>query len=162
MYTGLLKLMDSEAELAAVTAHEVSHIVARHGVKRLQQALGLSVLIELVTGKSDSKTLETAIALGLSIALSGYSRSNEREADSYGIHYMTAAGFNPRGAVNMFEHLAEASPGKRNFFENMFASHPETQERISNVKAQMADMSAQALSRDLGESRYRQMKKRLD
>jgi predicted Zn-dependent protease len=161
IYTGLLKLMESEAELAAVTAHEVSHIVARHGVKRLQQALGLSVLLELVTGESDSKTLETAIALGLSIALSGYSRSNEREADEFGIHYMTLAGFNPQGTSSMFERLASVSPGQRNFFENMFATHPETNERISNAKAQMRQYSDEILSRDIGESRYKQMKTRL-
>jgi predicted Zn-dependent protease len=77
IYTGLLKLMETEAQLAAVTAHEISHVVARHGVKRLQQALGLSILIELVTGKSDDQTLQTAINLGLAVALSGYSRSNE-------------------------------------------------------------------------------------
>ncbi len=161
IYTGLLKLMESEAELAAVTSHEISHIVARHGVKRLQQALGLSVLIELVTGKSDSKTLETAIAIGLGVALSGYSRSNEREADEFGIHYMTLAGFNPKGATNMFEHMAAASPGKRNFFENLLATHPETQERISNANAKVRQYSADIRSRDLGKAHYTQMKARL-
>jgi predicted Zn-dependent protease len=161
VYTGLLKLMESEAELAAVTSHEISHIVARHSVKRLQQALGLSVLIELVTGESDSKTLETAIGIGLGVALSGYSRSNEREADDFGIHYMAQAGFNPKGAVDMFEHMAAASPGKRNFFENLLATHPETQERISNANAQVGQYGADIQSRDMGEAHYSQMKSRL-
>lgn len=161
IYTGLLKLMDTEAELAAVTAHEISHIVARHSVKRLQQLLGVSVLLELVTGDSDSKTLETAIGAGLSIALAGYSRSNERESDRYGIHYMALAGYNPQGAVDMFEKLSAASPGKRNFFENMLASHPETQERISNAKSQITEFAPEITSRSLGEDKYRQMKSRL-
>lgn len=161
VYTGLLKLMESEAELAAVTSHEISHIVARHGVKRLQQALGLSVLIELVTGKSDSKTLETAIGIGLGVALSGYSRSNEREADEFGIHYMTLAGFNPKGATNMFEHMAAASPGKRNFFENLLATHPDTQERIASANAQVRQYSADVQSRGMGKAHYTQMKARL-
>jgi predicted Zn-dependent protease len=118
-------------------------------------------LLELVMGDSDSKTLETAISAGLSIALAGYSRSNEREADRYGIHYMALAGYNPKGAVNMFEKLAAASPGQQNFFEGMMASHPETQERISNAKSQIAEFAPEITSRDFGEGRYRQMKSRL-
>lgn len=161
IYTGLLKLMDSEAQLAAVTSHEISHVVARHGVKRLQQALGISILLEIVSGKSDSQTLQTAIGLGLSVALSGYSRSNEREADRFGIHYMSLAGYNPKGVIDMFEKLASVSEGKRNFFENMMATHPETQERIQNAKSQLAEFSQDVLTRDTGAARYKELKSRL-
>lgn len=161
IYTGLLKLMTTEAELAAVTAHEISHIVARHSVKRLQQALGVNILYQIVVGESDSKTIQTAVGLGLSVALSGYSRANEREADEYGILYMANAGYNPYGAIDMFELLASASEGQRNFFENMFATHPETQERIDNARADIATFPADVRSRDLGKARYGTMKARL-
>jgi len=161
IYTGMLKLMESEAELAAVTAHEISHVVARHSVKRLQQALGISVVWQLVSGESDNKTLETAVGLGLSVALSGYSRSNEREADRFGIHYMAEAGYNPKGAVDMFERLASVSAGQRNFFENMFATHPETQERIDNAHKQLAEYTKDILARDLGKAKYASMKAKL-
>jgi len=161
IYTGLLKLMNTEAELVAVTAHEISHIVARHGVKRLQQAMGIDILYQIVVGESDTKTLQTAIGLGLTVALSGYSRANEREADQYGILYMTNAGYNPTGAINMFERLASVSEGQRNFFENMFATHPETQERIDNARAEIAQFPADVKTRDLGKGRYDLMKGRL-
>lgn len=161
IYTGLLKLMDSEAQLAAVTAHEISHVVARHGVKRLQQALGISILLEIVSGKSDSQTLQTAIGLGLNVALSGYSRSNEREADRFGIHYMVLAGYNPKGAIDMFEKLASASEGERNFFENMMATHPETQERIQNARSQLTEYAQDILGRDPGTAKYAALKSQL-
>jgi predicted Zn-dependent protease len=74
---------------------------------------------------------------------------------------MTEAGFSPMGAVNMFEHMAAASPGKRNFFENLLATHPETQERIANAKGQVGQYSADIQSRDLGEAHYAQLKARL-
>jgi predicted Zn-dependent protease len=161
IYTGLLDLMETEAQLAAVTAHEVSHVVARHGVKRLQQALGLSILLEIVAGESDSQTLMTAINLGLAVALSGYSRENEREADKFGIYYMTLAGFNPKGATNMFERMASVSEGKRNFFESLLSSHPETQERIENADEQVSAYPADILNRDVGRQKYERMKARL-
>jgi predicted Zn-dependent protease len=160
IYTGLLKLMDSEAELAAVTSHEVSHVVARHSIKRLQQVLGVTVLYEIVMGQSSSETLEAAISAGLQIALQGYSRSYEREADEYGVHYLEKAGYNPLGAEEMFLKLKEASreSESRSFFENMLASHPETQERIDNVRAQAAAFPAEVRARDRGTERYRKMK----
>jgi len=162
IYTGLLRLMDNEAQLAAVTSHEISHIVARHGIKRLQQVLGIAILQEVVLGESTSEALQTAINIGLSVALSGYSRSNEREADKYGVYYMELAGFNPVGAVELFQKLKEASGNyESNFFENMFATHPETDERISNVKEQLATYSADVSQRDKGTAKYANMKKLL-
>jgi predicted Zn-dependent protease len=159
IYTGLLRIMDNEAQLAAVTAHEISHIVARHSIKRLQQVLGIALLQEIVLGESSSEALQTAINIGLTVALQGYSRSNEREADKFGVYYMELAGFNPAGAVELFGHLKEIS-GEHgtNFFENMLASHPETDERINNVTEQMATYSGDVVKRDKGRAKYQQMK----
>ena len=60
-YTGLLRLMEDEAELAAVMAHEVSHVVARHGAKRMQAAMGVSLAYELVLGDKDSEVFDAAV-----------------------------------------------------------------------------------------------------
>lgn len=162
IYTGLLRVMDNESQLAAVTSHEISHIVARHSIKRLQQVLGIALLQEIVLGESSSEALQTAINVGLTAALQGYSRSNEREADKYGVYYMELAGFNPEGAVELFEHLkAISGDHETNFFENMLASHPQTNERINNVKEQMATYPGDVIKRDKGRDKYRQMKKLL-
>ncbi len=159
LYTGLLKTMDNEAELAAVMAHEISHIVARHSIKRLQTAMGVALLQQLVLGES-SEALNAAVNIGLGLSLASYSRENEREADSYGITYMTRAGYNPNGSVTMFEKLASMSDGSTNYFEGLISSHPDTQERIANVKAQinaMGNLSSLTYNTD----KYRQMKARL-
>jgi predicted Zn-dependent protease len=161
IYTGLLDVIENEAQLAAVTSHEISHVVARHSVKRLQQVLGVSLLYQIVMGEASSQALETAIAVGLSAALSGYSREYEREADEYGVFYMEKAGYNPEGAIGLFNEMQEAHGGAsddRNFFENIFASHPETQERINNVESQTLQYSREVLSRDKNRDRYQQMK----
>jgi len=144
LYTGLLKAMDTEAEMASVIAHEVSHVVARHSVKRLQAALGVSLVYELTLGGDEAnKVLQTAVNVGMTLAFAQYSQSNEREADQYGIHYMTLAGYDPNGALGMFNKLAAlGDSGSDNVFEALTRSHPETRERISNAEAQIAQMGS--------------------
>ncbi len=161
-YTGLLKLMDNEAQLAAVMSHEISHVVARHGMKRMQTALIANYGYSFVFGNSGSSKLRDAAAgIGLSLVFAGYSRSAEAEADRYGIGYMRLAGYNPQGAVGMFGHLAEAGASSSNVFEKLTAGHPDTQSRISNAKKQIAAMGE--LKGDLKFNRevYQRMKSRL-
>jgi predicted Zn-dependent protease len=158
-YSGLLKAMDNEAELAAVMAHEISHVVARHTVKRIQLAMGVDLLQKLLLGEG-SEGLNTAIGIGLGLSFANYSRDNEREADEYGIIYMTRAGYDPGASVTMFEKLAAMSDGTSNFFEGLTRSHPETVERIANAKAQIASMSLSS-NLTLNAGRYATMKARL-
>jgi predicted Zn-dependent protease len=161
-YTGLLHRMENEAEMAAVMAHEISHVVGRHGVKRLQAALGVGLAYQLVFGDNAGEALETAISIGMSLLFSGYSRDNEREADNFGIYYMVRAGYDPNAAITMFEKLAAlGGEGYSNVFEQLAATHPETKERIANAKAEIAGMQPLPPNLTLGAERYQQMLKRL-
>jgi predicted Zn-dependent protease len=159
-YTGLLRLMDDEAELAAVMAHEVSHVVARHGAKRMQAAMGVSLAYELVLGDNDSKVFDAAVGIGMGLMFAGYSRSAEREADDYGLTYMIRAGYDPAGMITMFDKLAAAgSPS--NGFEKLLSSHPESQERINNTRAAISSLPDLPADLSRGKARYQQMLKRL-
>jgi predicted Zn-dependent protease len=160
IYTGLLKLMDNEAQLAAVTAHEISHIVARHSVKRLQSAMGISLIEQLAFG-GERSVLRDAVNLGVGIALQGYSRENEHEADEYGVLYMTQAGYNPEGAIELFEKLASLGEHQPNVFEQLASSHPDTQARIAAVNQQISTKFAQATQRSKNENRYQLYRNRL-
>ncbi len=162
-YTGLLREMDNEAEMAAVMAHEISHVVARHGIKRLQTSLGVAAAYQLIFGQEGaSDVLNVAINLGMSLAFADYSRDNEREADEFGIHYMVKAGYDPNGAIGMFEKLAAlGGGGDYSVFEKLASSHPATQERIRDAKAQIAGMQPLPSGVTLGTSRYQQMLGRL-
>lgn len=161
-YTGLLKNMNSEAEMAAVLAHEISHVVARHSIRRIQTALGASLAAQLVLGKGSSEAINAAVGIGLNLAMAGYSREAEREADNYGIQYMVESGYNPQGMVDMFHTLARigGSRGSANSFEQLVSTHPDTQERIRNAEAQIKSMSLGSGLR-VGKDRYSQMKARL-
>ena len=161
-YTGLLREMNSEAEMAAVMAHEISHVVARHGVKRLQSALGVALAYELAFGgEGAGKAMEAAIGMGMGLVFAGYSRSAERGADEFGIHYLVKAGYDPQGALGMFETLARlGGSGSSNVFEGLSRSHPETKERIANATAQIALMQPLPPGLTFNKSRYQKMLKR--
>jgi predicted Zn-dependent protease len=160
-YTGLLRRMDNEAEMAAVLAHEISHVVARHGIKRLQAAMGASLAYQLVFGNKGGEALQSAVGIGMGLLFADYSRENEREADKFGIYYMQKAEYDPRAAITMFDKLAVAG-GEREagVFERLSSSHPETAERIANAKNEIAaGKFPPGLA--LGQKRYAEMRGRL-
>ncbi len=161
IYTGLLRNMDNEAELAAVMAHEVSHVVARHGIKRLQASLGVAMAYQLAFGKDAGQSLNAAISAGMGLIFAGYSRDNEREADRYGIYYMEKAGYDPQAAVTMFEKLAALGSGTGGVYEQLTSDHPETAERIQNAKTEISGMGKLPSNLKLGEKKYREMTTRL-
>ncbi len=124
VYSGLLKTMDNEAQLAGVMAHEIGHVVARHSVKRLQQVLGLQVLLSIALGESSQLT-QQAVGTGLTVILQGYSRDNEYEADYDGALYMTKAGYNPQGMIQLFQKfVAMEQDRKTTALDKLFESHP--------------------------------------
>src|SRR6267378_129722 len=136
VHTGLLRELDSQAQLAGVLAHEISHIVARHSVKLLQEGLGLQILTSLVFGGASQAT-QTAVGLGLALIMRGYSRGAEEEADSYGTIYMARAGFNPEGMAQVMDKLAASSGGGDGFWENLASDHPPAAKRAAAVRAEI-------------------------
>ncbi|MEW5702799.1 MAG: M48 family metallopeptidase [Candidatus Zixiibacteriota bacterium] len=161
-YTGILRMMDDEAELAAVMAHEVSHVVGRHSVKSLQAALGGVLALQIALGDRSEGAAGKLAGMALGIALTGYGRGHELEADRYGVYYMQKAGYNPSGARSMFTKLAELGGGQSHgFFEKLASTHPETQERIAKIDAQIAAMPRSVDTLPTYKERYQTLKKRL-
>lgn len=160
-YTGLIREMDDEAEFASVLAHEISHVVGRHGIRRLQTALGVAAAYELVFGDSSSAVLNAAVSLGMGLLFADYSRDNEREADAFGMHYMVKAGYNPNAMISMFNILAEKGSHESNVFEKLASSHPDTKERINNAFRQLDEIKPLSPNLILGQARFKQMLDRL-
>jgi len=157
IYTGLLKLMDDEAELAAVLGHEIGHVDGRHAVRQMQPVVGISAVEALAFGDK-SPAAQQALNVVLGIALTGYSRSHELEADRFGLVYMQRAGYNPEGTLRMFNKLGAGEKGERSTFEKLTATHPQTQERIAKLEMEIKKLPAGGKS---GKETYSQMKKRL-
>jgi len=160
LYSGLLKILEDEAELSGVLAHEISHVVARHGVKRLQKVLGLQVVLSIAFG-SKSEVSKELVATGIGIILQGYSRENELEADQFGTFYMKQAGFNPNGMKNLLGKLDKLSDEEPAFFEKLLASHPPTKERIARVENQISGFGKKVEGLPFNKGEYEKIKKRI-
>ena len=132
---GLLWNLQSEAELAAVLAHEIVHSAARHGAQAIQRAMilqtGLEGLSTAIDGQSYQGAVMQGANIGIGLITTKYSRSAELEADKYGIKYMEKAGYNPQAAISlqqMFVKLDEER--QQNWLDGLFATHPPSEERV--------------------------------
>lgn len=114
----------NEDEVAFVAAHEIGHVVKGHAVKRMMS----STLLRAIARSRLSRTPLTRTVAGLaeSLMANSYSRDQERAADLFGMRLTLAAGFNPRGAVALFERLMQANPQE---IPTYFSSHPPLAER---------------------------------
>ena len=138
---GILLNLDSEAELAALLGHEVGHVNARHTASRMSTQLlvgGLAGIGGAVIGAKYGNTWG-ALAGGLGgfgagMLLASYSRDDERQADSLGMEYMTRAGYNPDGMVELMDMLNDQHDSEPSALEVMFATHPMSSERLATAR----------------------------
>ncbi len=160
---GLLALANNEAEVAGVLAHEVGHVIARHGAQRQGRATGIGLLgaiAGILTQSGDVFRLGQQLG-GAYIA--GYSRDQEYEADQLGVKYLGLAGY-PREAMADFLARMDAhskyaaklagKDGASGQFD-FFASHPQTDDRIAKANAS-ARRNKDDLDRQYGREIYLQ------
>jgi Zn-dependent protease with chaperone function len=126
---GLLETVTSDDELAFVIAHEVGHVVCKHARKAISQDTVISILASILLGGAP-QVLRSAADVLYTLQRLGYSRNQEREADSYALNYMIAAGYNPMGAITM---LSKFLDKKLKGLERYFSTHPGADERIERL-----------------------------
>lgn len=144
VHTGLLKVLENEAQLATVMGHEIAHATHRHGYRGYKQqtkmtwvSLGALVGGIIVDAKTDSPWagLLAGIGSGLTInaIVNGHGRDLEDEADRVGLQYMIDAGYDPFEATEVW-HIFNAHTGDQNSAANFFFSdHSTHRARISNL-----------------------------
>ncbi|MEA2166290.1 MAG: hypothetical protein QOK37_4417 [Thermoanaerobaculia bacterium] len=138
--SGLIAQADKADELAAVVAHEISHVVARHVIKQVETQQEIGAIGSILLGQNPSglqSLLAQVIAGG---AMARFSRADEKEADDLGLQYMTAAGYDPRGMLEFFQKLLALEKGGNSSVARFFADHPGTQDRINDISSRIAKM----------------------
>src|SRR5690606_20571391 len=123
VYTGLLRAVDSEAELLAVLSHEVAHVTERHIAEQLAAQYGLETLAAVALGRDAGVLGQLVGAVAGQGFLLTYSRDHEQEADAVGLGYETRAGWDPNGYVTFFEELAELE-GSGGWVPSFLQTHP--------------------------------------
>lgn len=131
----LLEMLDTDAELAAVLAHELVHICHLHAVRNYERQVGLAVtaiVVGAVTGQMKS-AVDLLDLLG-QILDQGYSYSQEYEADSTGLAYLMKAGYPPEAMLSLLNklyHLERALTGGARGYSR---THPPTESRIRSTR----------------------------
>lgn len=140
VYTGIMKYMTNEAELAGVIGHEVGHALARHGGERMTQSIlqsaGAAILSE--TTKNEKVQQAYGVITNLGVILP-YSRQHEHEADTLGLILMAKAGYDPSALITFWQTFSNASKSSGSVLEKFLSTHPLDSERIEAMKKQLPE-----------------------
>jgi Zn-dependent protease with chaperone function len=145
--TGSIEACDNEAQLAGVIAHEMSHVVLRHGTKQLT-AQNLVQLPLLLAGALAGHSLlgqltQIGIGFGANSVLLKFSRTDEEQADYNGAEIMADAGYNPLELGRFFEKL-EAKSGAQGSLEQFLSDHPNPGNRVAAIQDEIRQMPRRA------------------
>lgn len=145
VYDGIFKAAKNQDQLAAVIAHEIGHVVSRHHDERItRQAIASGVLQVggAVAGARYGEGIGNAVTQGGGIfAQAGFllpnSRVQELEADVVGQQLMAKAGFDPRGAVALWQNMAAAGGARP---PQWLSTHPDPSSRLRELQARADDL----------------------
>lgn len=145
VYTGIFKAARNQDQLAAVVAHEIGHVVARHHDERITRQYGaqagLGIVGAIVGSQYGANAAQTAQQLGGAAVQATFllpnSRTQETEADVVGQQLMAAAGFDPREAVALWQNMISAGGS---LGPEWLSTHPNPQSRIAELGARASNL----------------------
>ncbi len=142
-YTGVVeKLKLTDAEIAAIMGHEMTHALSEHSKKDAGQKILTSLALQLGGAAIQQKTGLNAEAMSL---ISDYgldkpfSRNQESQADAGGLRLMAQAGYNPEAAVGVWQKM-EAANGRSNTIVTLMSTHPNSGQRIAKIQALLPEV----------------------
>lgn len=144
VYTGIVeKLNLTDAEIAAIIGHEMTHALEEHSKKDAGQKILTGLALQLGGSALQAKTGLSADSIGLLSDLGidkPFSRSQESEADAGGLRLMAQAGYNPAAAISVWKKM-EAVQGRSNAVVTLMSTHPNSQQRIDKIQALLPEVT---------------------
>ncbi|GHS88966.1 lipoprotein [Campylobacterota bacterium] len=146
-YTGILKLMKNDDQIACVMGHEIAHVLARHGAERMsqqtlagvgEQLLGAALKVPTKYQSVYQSAYGAAANLG---AILPFSRKHESEADTIGVNLMFKAGYDPNEAVKFWQTMAAQGGGGSPEF---LSTHPSDERRIKEIQEYIKTLNSGA------------------
>lgn len=158
VYTGLIKYLDSEDQLAGVMGHEIAHADKRHSMQQMVDLYGVQLLAAIAAGAATAnksqKTQETAqqmAQIGSSVIGLKFSRNHETEADNMSVSYLCGTEYNSAGAAGFFKKI-----GNKAGAPEFLSTHPSPPNRVQNIEAQAAAKNCSG--RSTNEGQYQRIK----
>jgi beta-barrel assembly-enhancing protease len=158
VYTGLIKYLDSEDQLAGVMGHEIAHADKRHSMQQMVDLYGVQLLTAIAAGAAtagkDTNTQKTAQQIAqMSSAVIGlkFSRNHETEADNLSVAYLCGTDYNSAGAAGFFKKI-----GNQAGAPEFLSTHPSPPNRVQNIEAQAAAKNCPG--RSTNEGQYQRIK----
>lgn len=151
--TGLLGKLDSEAELAAVLAHEVAHVSRRHYARNMGRQMLMS-WVKKFLGSTEHTMLEAGSFLTTNIAFLKMRQEDEIEADYEGTLYIYELDYDTDATVTLIEKLLQMERKMPDFVKIMALTHPPSRERLEAVKV-LKETLPEKESLTLGVERYK-------
>lgn len=140
VYTGLIKYLDTEDQLAGVMGHEIAHAALRHSTQQMTKIYGLDALRYLITGKEDAGAV-SQILLGLTSLK--FSRSHEAKADEFSVRYLCNTEHYAGGAAGFFEKIQSGGGTPPEFL----STHPDPGNRVKAIKTKASEMGCKGNSK---------------
>src|SRR5687767_963877 len=140
---GMIEAASQEAEVAGVMAHELAHVLLRHGTANATKAQGFQIgalagaIAGAVIGGGLGQVISQGSQFGLGTWLMKYSREYEKQADLVGAQIMARAGYDPRDLARMFETIAKQGGGSP---PQWLSSHPNPGNRTQYITAEAAQL----------------------
>jgi beta-barrel assembly-enhancing protease len=134
----LLKRLKSDGEVAGVLAHEIVHVIGRHGSEHIakqqltQGLTGAAVLAAYDPNNPSSRNSAAIVAAIGQLVNMKYGRDDEIESDVRGVQFMSEAGYDPRGMIGVQQTLKAAASGGRP--PEFFSTHPNPENRIQRIE----------------------------
>jgi Zn-dependent protease with chaperone function len=158
---GTIQAADNEAELAGVLAHEISHVVQRHGTRAASKQMAAQLPLAILGGVMGQGALSQMAQMGLGFGIGSYflknSRTAESEADLLGTDIMYDSGFNPRAMADFFTKI-QAQGGARG--PQFFSDHPDPGNRAQAVAREVATLPRKTSYRS-DSAEFRDVKQRV-
>lgn len=137
-YTGIIEQLNlNDDEIAAIMGHEIAHALREHGRERVSQATAQNILVNIamaLAGPYGSAVSAANQVAQYAIVLPN-SRENESEADAIGLELAARAGYNPVGAISVWQKMLKATKDKST--PEFLSTHPSGETRIEQLTALM-------------------------
>ena len=161
--SGLIRIAQTEAELAGAMAHEIGHSAARHSTRQQTRAqiASLATLPLMVLGGWTGYAVRQGAQLGIPMAFLSFSRAFEGEADMLGLEYMYKAGYDPTATIDIFERIDSLQKTRPSAVARVFATHPMTEDRIRMAQKNINEILPPKPEYVVNTSEFNEMRGRL-